>query len=227
MYKEIIPYHYCSSPSIKEEERWKADEPIVIRLDIIREIVPKANCPYVTLKITEDCFDDIVIKSDEAEEIKNILLGNILEKQGQQEAPQIYETEDGEWSEDEKIKKGIIKSIMDLNTDWLELHGVTKKNALSWLERQCKENPLKGTLGDVFDDLRAGLDPSPKQDEQKPAEWSEEDERTMNWIIEDMRSTISSGIIPKGGYVGSARNAIDWLISLKDRLKRHRNYSFQ
>lgn len=95
MYKEIIPYHYCSSPSIKEEERWKANEPIVIRLDIIREIVPKVNCPYVTLKVTEDCFDDIVVKSDEAEEIKNILLGDILEKQGEKK-PQVYETEDGE-----------------------------------------------------------------------------------------------------------------------------------
>jgi len=35
-------------------------------------------------------------------------------------------------------------------------------------EKQGKENPLKSTLGDVFDDLKFGLDPSPKQGEQKP-----------------------------------------------------------
>lgn len=55
-------------------------------------------------------------------------------------------------SKDEKVRKAIIKSIMDLNTDWLELHGVTKKNALAWLEKQtntipneCVFRPLAGT----------------------------------------------------------------------------------
>ena len=39
-------------------------------------------------------------------------------------------------SEDERIRKGIIKSIIDLNSDWLELHGVTKEDAIAWLEKK-------------------------------------------------------------------------------------------
>lgn len=37
---------------------------------------------------------------------------------------------------DEKIRKGIIKSIIDLNSDWLGLHGVTKEDAIAWLKKQ-------------------------------------------------------------------------------------------
>lgn len=55
--------------------------------------------------------------------------------------------------DNEKIRKGIIKSIMDLHTDWLELHGVTKEDAIAWLE---------------------------KQGEQKPVEWHIEDEQILN-----------------------------------------------
>lgn len=42
-------------------------------------------------------------------------------------------------------------------------------NHIDWLvnvEVINEENPLKGTLGDVFDDLRAGLDPSPRQNKK-------------------------------------------------------------
>ena len=40
----------------------------------------------------------------------------------------------------DRTRKGIIKSIMDLSTDWLELHGVTKEDAITWLEKQGKQS---------------------------------------------------------------------------------------
>lgn len=42
----------------------------------------------------------------------------------------------------ERIRKGIIKSIMDLNSDWLELHGVTKEDAIAWLEKQGEQKSV-------------------------------------------------------------------------------------
>ena len=49
------------------------------------------------------------------------------------------------------------------NAMWDKLHRYYGK----YIEKQGKEDPLKGTLGDVFDDLKFGLDPSPKQGEKE------------------------------------------------------------
>ena len=49
-------------------------------------------------------------------------------------------------SDDERIRKGIIKSIMDLNNDWLELHGVTKETALAWIEKQAEHANFRNKI---------------------------------------------------------------------------------
>lgn len=113
-------------------------------------------------------------------------------------------------SEDEKIRKGIIKSIMDLNNDWLKLHGVTRENALTWLEKQGEElDPRYSILDKLIEAdtiyqmamndemvqeakvkaVRALSRMSiseilefEKQGEQKPS-WSEEDEEILDNII--------------------------------------------
>ena len=84
-------------------------------------------------------------------------------------------------SEDERIRKAISQCVEDMRGQFEKLYSVHHKDAIAWLEKQGEENPLKGTLGDVFDDLRAGLDPSPKQ------EWSEEDEQKISDILALLR----------------------------------------
>jgi hypothetical protein len=51
-------------------------------------------------------------------------------------------------NEDERIRKGIIKTINDLNTEWLELHRVTKEEVLAWLE-SLKPNHWKPSEYDI------------------------------------------------------------------------------
>lgn len=57
-------------------------------------------------------------------------------------------------SKDDRVRKGIIKTLMDLNSDWIGLHGVTKKDAIAWIEGEQKptwtendELMFKDTLG--------------------------------------------------------------------------------
>lgn len=95
-------------------------------------------------------------------------------------------------SEDEKIRKGIIKSITDLNTDWLELHGVTKENALAWLKS-----------------IKDRVQPQPKQ------EWSEEDGSHICQIIDWL--SICKTYNPDLKSVCDISMQIDWLKSLKPK----------
>lgn len=89
-------------------------------------------------------------------------------------------------SEDERIRKDCIKYL-----DWEYQHCSTNEDkikiekCIDWLEKQGKENPLKGTLGDVFDDLKLGIDLSPKQGEQKPVDKVEPKFKVGDWIVRD------------------------------------------
>ena len=82
-------------------------------------------------------------------------------------------------SEDEKIRKKIIQLVNDA----MATNAPYKKEMLAWLEKQGKENPLKGTLVEVFDDLKLGIDPSPKQCEQKPADKVEPKFHEGDWVV--------------------------------------------
>lgn len=97
-------------------------------------------------------------------------------------------------------------------------YGTFKETFISFfkrkmLEKQGKENPLKGTLCDVFDDLKFGLDPSPKQGEKKPV-WSKEDEKRMlriaTFLWKNRRGDTSE--------ICRQEQDINWLNSLKERV---------
>lgn len=90
-------------------------------------------------------------------------------------------------SEDERIRKNIIKSITDLSAEWIELHGVTKEEALSWLEKQGK---------------------------QKSA-WSEEDEKMIEFW--NLYYEHKVGDMPNKDVVENLEKFRDWLKSLKER----------
>jgi hypothetical protein len=57
-----------------------------------------------------------------------------------------------------------------------------------------------------------------KQKEQKPAEWSEEDENNAGWIIAYLEG--------KNVYHSDNlhKSVIKWLRDIRDRLKKHKNY---
>jgi len=73
-YKEIHPFNRLSGWSINENDKFREKPPIVIRLDTIRQIVPLTD-KFTTLKVSEDCFEDIIVTKEEGDEIKGVLLG--------------------------------------------------------------------------------------------------------------------------------------------------------
>lgn len=93
-------------------------------------------------------------------------------------------------SEDERIRKGIIKMIYDIAGGFpFEKHGIIKKEALAWLEKQG----------------------------QKPA-WSEEDEAHINSIIAyliDYKIFVYEEDI---NVANGVQKELDWLVSLKQRI---------
>ena len=132
-------------------------------------------------------------------------------------------------SEDEKIRKAIIEffELQDENTTY---SFVSRNDILAWLEKQIytkKELQDMGfaftTNGDIVTpkeqekDLKAYLEHEKekwleKQSEQKPAEWSEEDEMAIALIktavLDETRLNIEGKCIVR-----------DWLKLLKDRVQ--------
>lgn len=95
-----------------------------------RYIGPDTGCGGAT-------FSDVI---DKVNEIIDALNGK--------EDPELRE------SEDERIRKGILQSVKDFNCQWLLLNGVTKSDAIAWLEKQ-KEQKEKATstLAKVLEDF--------------------------------------------------------------------------
>lgn len=113
-------------------------------------------------------------------------------------------------SEDERIRKGLITAVSGTlkgNTLWHT--DVTREEALAWLEKQGKEKPVNFAPYQIGEMVTAYRDNPEKRNEsfgkpvncmiraykqgiedaiskfnlQKPAEWSEEDERMLNSCI--------------------------------------------
>ena len=141
--------------------------------------------------------------------------GNFLtKKQMEIVCPQLAE------SEDERIRKVIHKILLGLRKEIFTTQDevVTKDKALAYLEKQkeqkhpdgcftCDEYK-KGYEAGRLNGLTAGYNKAKK--EQKPAEWSEEDELMILTIIQTLETL---------GGRGTTGMQIDWLKSLSPSWK--------
>ena len=101
-------------------------------------------------------------------------------------------------SEDDRIKKALIKCMERFPYDRLEINGVSIEDAIAWLEKQgknkpswgeedekiietmCKEGDLKPSEMRWLKSLKDRVQPKPKQ------EWSENDEYQINTILHEL-----------------------------------------
>ena len=145
-------------------------------------------------------------------------------------------------SDDEKIRKALVEMVHDTTGDslWID-YNVHKEDAIDWLEKQgeqdaitfndahiinsalndycCKQyNALHKENGGVLSFARLqhlAMDIygwCKKQGEQKPAEWSEEDERMFNSALWHVKNSCGNGGKNSGEF-----EVYNWLKSLKDR----------
>ena len=82
MYKEIHPYFFDSvawnqlgfAPDKQSKDFMKEALPRFIKLDIIRQISSSGHEGYSRISVSDDYTSDIIVKNEEADEIKAILL---------------------------------------------------------------------------------------------------------------------------------------------------------
>ena len=149
-------------------------------------------------------------------------------------------------SENEKIRKTLIRVLNENVGNGIEKYGAKLEDALAWLEKQGEQETdewkegniirhggilalvIKGrralkSNGELFtvqypnewvkavpNEIERFLNELEKQGEQKPAEWSEEDEVKINRIVACLENlnVADNDILLKD---------VDWLKSLKDR----------
>ena len=138
-------------------------------------------------------------------------------------------------SEDERIRKAIVGLIEELQRSDKHFAGVELTDMLTYLEKQKEEDgvefiPIENTLeykvGQHSGFLK-GLEEGRKQKEQKPAEWSEEDEDNLERIINYLwmlDSYVGDDCSVPQGKTDKIRNNIpilsSWLKSLRPRLTK-------
>lgn len=81
-------------------------------------------------------------------------------------------------SEDERMMKNIRLAILSVEDAFWRTHGLTAKEAISYLEK-LKEQSKWPHVEPISEEEELCLMPQ----EQKPAEWSEEDEAMLNSVI--------------------------------------------
>lgn len=149
----------------------------------------------------------------EKEKALDVVRQMVADGQVSQEVAEKYFPELKE-SEDEKIRKAIVKMISDIDGGSpFEKYGIIKKEALAWLEKQGE----KGTNGNEREIPISEQNLTGKV-EQKP--WSEEDEENLKWFEKFFRaeSVIAEGRdIPQDRYL--------WLKNLKGRVQPKKEWS--
>ena len=143
-------------------------------------------------------------------------------------------------SEDERIRKAIIGHLKN-DVDFV-CNGITKDECLAWLEKQKEPHKrlrdktpwiitAKEELAHDEERLQANLEElrkiraeKEKQKEQKPAEWSEEDEKMMESIIRVLVKTstyysMRSPSTMQATTTNDYQREIDWLKSLRPSWK--------
>ena len=107
-------------------------------------------------------------------------------------------------SEDERVTRAINNMLPFIPDEAYANNGVTKEAVLNWLEKQkdIEERWFKDREGCFWDGVAEGR----KQKEQKPAEWSEDEERLINTSISFLKDFADKGY-------ENAVECIDWLKS--------------
>ena len=136
-------------------------------------------------------------------------------------------------SEDEKVEKAIFGMVYDSDNELWSSYDVTKSDVLAWLEKQGEQKfemkTAEESLGIDSDTYNKIVDEcifgEQKPEENKgnvggiSANWSEEDEKILGDIIEDVMTLHS------GKTLGVIRNKINWLKSLKGRVQTKHEWS--
>ena len=178
-------------------------------------------------------YDEALGKAEEFYNDKNNIQCVNVEGMLEEIFPELKE------SEDEEIRKGLIKAFGSIGKK--EWGGVNVKNALAWLEKQGEKKPVEWTEKkfEIGDEIQTdneepltitridengywsenlficNFDDSAKWElvEQKSV-WSEEDDYNVQCMIAKVVSDIQNG------NVGRNQELIDWLKSLKQRIKK-------
>lgn len=102
-------------------------------------------------------------------------------------------------SEDERIRKALIHLINEQNGFLTAINGISVKDIIAYLERQKEQKPLstkETELNSIAFLEQLGYTCVPPGAEQKPAEWSEEDEDKVDDICKLIEHAT---IIPRSG----------------------------
>ena len=128
-------------------------------------------------------------------------------------------------SEDERIRKALVKHFRDTKNCVGDIWaGMDVDSILAWLEKQKEQKP---TLVDKLRSISTPADENwfeiqkkwEKEDEQKPAEWSEEDENNIGWLVAFLQGETGSGDV-----IGLMKESlISWLKSLRPQPKQEEN----
>ena len=134
-------------------------------------------------------------------------------------------------SEDERIRKRLIKVVSDIAGSWpFEVYKITKKEAIAYLEKQEQEpigtdfctavknlmnlHKIKNKFTEEDYDFQAKE--LLKLIKQKPAEWSEEDEKKRKGLIKGLEDRMGFGW---ASDPFSREEYIEWLKSLRPQKK--------
>ena len=131
-------------------------------------------------------------------------------------------------SEDERIRKQVEQVLIE--HDWSVTYGVSKDKCLAWLEKQKEQKPEychhEVDLSDCSEEYRKAYydgwnncnqQHSQCEAKQKPAKWSEEDEKEMKKLISWLRGCIYHSTTPQ--EVAYKRHVATWLKSLRPSWK--------
>ena len=108
-------------------------------------------------------------------------------------------------SKDERIRKTLINFFQDWHKNRSHCWGISVPEILAWLEKQGTSYTKKDVDDAYVEGMVFAKNELEKQSEQKPAEWSEEDECTLNGILDD--------------YKSMCKTYRNWLESLKNRIQ--------
>lgn len=118
-------------------------------------------------------------------------------------------------SEDEEIRK----ELMDFVVDNTICQDGRREKWIAWLEKQGERKEAT-CVAEIIDHLTEKeqeilFKELEMQKEQKPAEWSEEDEKNLQGILDEIKANKSEA--PEYD-IDTYNRFIDWLKSLKDRV---------